>query len=151
MCYLFAAVLSATLNSATDIIMSTLEAERPDSLYFQDTPRLLSALKPEQSKRIWVVRAGDAGALAYAVRRSLQAFVVIECDPRYFVNDQAVQTVTVVCRGLAPGQCRGAAPHRQDGRHALEDAGRPGALPEGATGPAATTVAAAGTGTVNGR
>lgn len=68
---------------------------------FRDAPRLLSALEPEQSERIRVVRAGDAGALAYAVRRSRQSLVVIECDSRYFVNDWAVRTVAETCRNRA--------------------------------------------------
>lgn len=68
---------------------------------FRDAPRLLSALEPEQSERIRVVRADDAGALAYAVRQSRQAFVIIECDPRYFVNDWAVRTVAETCRDRA--------------------------------------------------
>ncbi len=100
-----ATLLVGPENALRAALAGALREHCDESLYvFRDAPHLLSALEPEQGERVRVVRAPDAGALAYAVRRSRQDFVVVECDPRYFANDRAVRTVAVACRDRA---CRG--------------------------------------------
>ncbi|MDN7024645.1 hypothetical protein FGU65_07040 [Methanoculleus sp. FWC-SCC1] len=98
-------LLVGTENALQAALAGALREQSGDIHYIcRRVPHLLPAREPELSERVRVVRAGDAGALAYTVRRSRQSLVVIECDPGYLVNDRAVRTVADTCRDRA---CRG--------------------------------------------